>query len=300
MDEKESGRGQQDRRHDTSASHFRGCSIVPQARPPDGGGIEAVWSAALRRLLSHPLTARLEVDDPATTVLRKQIIASKPILRAIYDEWYGMLAAELPAGPGEVLELGSGAGYCARYIRGLITSEVFEVPDVRLVADARHMPFRTGSLRAIVFTDVLHHMPNARQFLTEACRCLRSGGKVLMVEPWVTSWSRFIYGRLHHEAFDPGARDWEFPASGPLSGANGALPWILFVRDRREYEAAFPELAIERIRPFLPFRYLISGGVGLRSLMPGFTEPLWARLERGLEPFMPRLAMFAFIVLRRA
>ena len=255
---------------------------------------------ALRRLLAHPLTAGIPLDDPATTELRRRIISSKPFLRAIYDEWYALLAAELPPGAGDVLELGSGAGYCERYIPGLITSEVFPAPAVRLVADARHLPFPEAALRAIVFTDVLHHMPDVQQFFREACRCLRSGGKILMVEPWVTPWSRFVYRRLHHEPFLPEAAEWQFPSSGPLSAANGALPWIVFVRDRSRFEAEFPQLALERIRPLLPFRYLVSGGVGLRSLLPGFTERWWARLERALEPQMPRLAMFAFIALRRA
>jgi SAM-dependent methyltransferase len=258
-----------------------------------------VWAAALRRMLAHPLTAGMQIDDPATTSLRKQIISSKPFLRAIYDEWYTTLAAEVPSGAGEAVELGSGAGYCEQYIEGLITSEVFAGPAVRLVADARQMPFREGTLRAIVFTDVLHHMPDTRQFFREASRCLRPGGKILMIEPWVSAWSRFVYGRLHHEPFRPEARQWEFPSTGPLSGANGALPWIVFVRDRREFEAEFPQLAIEKIEPSLPFRYLLSGGVAMRSLMPGFTEPVWASLEKALEPVMPRLAMFAFISLRR-
>ena len=68
--------------------------------------------AFLHRLLAHPLTAGLSLDDPSTTELRREVIFSKPFLKAIYDEWYRMLAAEVPAGPGAVLELGSGAGYC--------------------------------------------------------------------------------------------------------------------------------------------------------------------------------------------
>ncbi len=259
-----------------------------------------LWASLLRRLLAHPLTAGVEIDDPATTELRKQIIASKPFLRAIYDEWYGMLASELPAGDGPVLELGSGAGYCERFIEGLIKSEAFAGPNVGLVADAQRLPFADGTLRAIVFTDVLHHMPDAHLFFAEASRCLRSGGKVLMIEPWVTPWSSFIYRNLHHETFRPETAGWSFPSNGPLSGANGALPWIVFVRDRRKFEAEFPSLAIDEIRPFLPFRYLLSGGVSLRSLAPGFTHGLWAGLEHALEPCMPRLAMFAFVALHKA
>lgn len=257
-------------------------------------------AAILRRLLAHPLTASLSVDDPATTELRNQIIASKSFLRSIYDEWYRMLSKELPAGDGPVLELGSGAGYCERFIPNLITSEIFHCSRARLVADAQKIPFADGSLRAIIMTDVLHHMPHVERFFAEASRCLRRDGKILMIEPWVTPWSRFVYTRFHHEPFHPEAADWFFSSTGPLSGSNSAMPWIVFARDRCKFESLFPKLWVESIRPFLPFRYLVSGGVGLRSLMPGFTHAAWVGLERMLESQMPRLAMFAFVSLRRS
>jgi len=256
-------------------------------------------AAFLRRLLAHPLTASLAVDDPATTELRHQIIASKPILKAIYDEWYALLAAELPSGDGRVLELGSGGGYCSDFIPGLITSDAFITSGVQIVADAQRLPFADKSMRAIVMTDVLHHMPEVPKFFSEAARCLRAGGKIVMIEPWATSWSRIIYANLHPEPFRPDARDWTFSSAGPLSGANSALPWIIFGRDRELFESGFPEFSIEKTRPFLPFRYLVSGGVGMRSLMPGFTDPAWAGLERLLKSQMPRLGMFALIALQR-
>jgi SAM-dependent methyltransferase len=253
----------------------------------------------LRRCLAHPLTSGMDLDDPSTTALRKQIIRSKPSLRAIYDEWYSTIAAQLPGVPGAVLELGSGAGYCERFIPGLVTSEIMFCPGVRLAADAHELPFADASLRAIVFTDVLHHMPDVRRFFAEALRCLRPGGRILMVEPWVSGWSRFVYKRMHHEPFQPDATDWSFPSTGPLSGANGALPWIIFSRDRQRFESDFPGLEIQQVRPFLPFRYLLSGGVSMRSLTPQFTQPLWAGLERSLNGHMPHVAMFAFVALQR-
>lgn len=255
--------------------------------------------AVLRRILAHPLTASLDLDDPATTELRKQIISSKPFLKAIYDEWYGMLLRSLPAGEGEVLELGSGAGYCADVVPGLITSELFPCRGIKVVLDAQRLSFADSSLRAIVMTNVLHHIPDVSRFFHDAIRCLRTGGKILMIEPWVTWWSRIVYQHLHHEPFDPDAKEWAFAGEGPLSGANGALPWILFVRDRGEFEKAFPQLDIERVTPFLPLRYLVSGGVAMRSLMPGFMHGAWASLERALAPQMSRLGMFAFVSLRR-
>ena len=253
----------------------------------------------LRRWLAHPMTAGMDLDDPATTELRKRVIASKPLLKAIYDEWYSKLAAELPPGSGSVLELGSGAGYCDNYIPGLITSEFLHCPSVHLQLDAQHLPFREQVLRAIVFTGVLHHIPNVRLFFSEAARCIRPGGKLLMIEPWVTGWSRFAYKHLHHEPFSPETKEWSFPSSGPLSGANIALPWIVLDRDRQIFEAEFPQFKIEQIRPFLPFRYVVSGGLATRNLTPEFTDGLWLQLERMLEPWMAHLGMYAFISLRR-
>ena len=122
---------------------------------------------------------------------------------------------------------------------------------------------------------------------------------MVMIEPWVTPWSRVIYTRLHHEPFEPETKDWEFPSTGPLSGANGALPWIVFERDRARFEQEFPQWSIELIAPLMPFRYLVSGGVSLRSLMPGWTTGFWRSLDELVGGQRGGMAMFARIVLRR-
>jgi SAM-dependent methyltransferase len=114
----------------------------------------------------------------------------------------------------------------------LITSEVFSCPGVDVVLSALDLPFAVETVRGIVMIDVLHHLPKPRPLSGEAARCVRPGGVIAMIEPRVTPWSRWVYSRLHHEPFDLDVAEWEFPPSGPLSGANGALPYILFVRDR--------------------------------------------------------------------
>jgi ubiquinone/menaquinone biosynthesis C-methylase UbiE len=62
------------------------------------------------------------------------------------------------------LEIGSGAGFLKTYIPSLFTSEVMEVKNVDLVADATQLPFPNDSLDAIVMTDVLHHIPSPKEF----------------------------------------------------------------------------------------------------------------------------------------
>jgi SAM-dependent methyltransferase len=253
----------------------------------------------IRSLLAHPLTHGRSIDDPGTTELRRSIIMSKPFLSAIYEDWYRAILQRIPEGEGSVLELGSGAGFFDRFLPEVITSEVFPCTGVQLIADARDLPIPPGTLRAIVMTDVLHHIPDVAAFFREATRCLRSGGRVIMVEPWVSTWSRLIYAHLHHEPFEPETKDWEFPAGGPLSHANGALPWIVFERDRDRFEAEFRELSVKEVRPMMPFRYLVSGGVSMRSLMPNFTTSVWRAIENAFEPQMKHLAMFSLISVAR-
>ena len=148
--------------------------------------------------LAHPLTKGLDIDDPTTTHLRLQIIQQKSFLRRIYEEWYRAIVAALPAGQGAVIELGAGGGFMRDFIPNLITSELFYCPSVQVLLNALRLPFATKSLRGIVMTNVLHHLPQPRLFFAEATRCVRPGGAVAMVEPWVTPWSRFVYNRLHH------------------------------------------------------------------------------------------------------
>ena len=251
----------------------------------------------IEKCLAHPLTRGLSIDDPRTTELRKLIIVKKKFLRRIYIEWYKSIVSELPKIDGLVLELGSGAGFLRDFIPGLVTSEILPCPDVDIILDGYELPFVDNSLRGIVMTDVFHHLPHPRNFLKEATRCVKPGGVIVMIEPWVTPWSQFIYTKLHHEPFRPEAETWEFPGTGPLSGANGALPWIVFQRDRMQFRREFPEWRIQKINLDMPFCYLVSGGISLRSLMPGWSFGIWRKMEKLLNPWMECLAMFARITL---
>lgn len=197
-----------------------------------------------------------------------------------------------------MLELGSGAGFLDEVIPDLITSEVAVFEHVRLACDGTTLPFRDGALAAVVMTNVFHHLPDVGRFLAEAARAVRPGGALLMVEPWRTSLSELVYRHLHHEPFDPAAVDWRLPPGGPLTGANGALPWIVLERDRERLEKDFPQWEVESIEPKTFLRYLASGGLAWRCPMPSGTEGLW----RVLDALLLRStgsALFAQIVLRR-
>jgi len=239
----------------------------------------------------------MDVDDPRSTLLRRQIIQSKPFLRQLYAEWYSLICSRLPNQHSAILEIGSGAGFLQEFLPELITSEVFELEGVDRVEDATALTFADGSLDAILMTDVLHHIPDVGLFFAEASRTLRPGGRLLMIEPWRTRWSEWVYTHLHPEPFRPESRDWRLPPGGPLSGANGAIPWMVFERDRAQFSASYPALEIVSIEGLMPLSYLASGGVSMRSLAPGFSYPAMRGLERRI--LRERGAMFALIEVHR-
>ena len=253
----------------------------------------------LRRWLEHPLTRGLDLDDPRTTELRRHIIQEKPFLRRVYSDWYRQLEQWVDPSSRRILEIGSGASLSNQYFPNLLSSDVFWLPWISLVLNGLQLPFDDDELDAIIMVNTFHHIPDPGQFLHEAARCLRPGGRVCMIEPWVTTWSRLVYTRLHHEPFDPEAEAWSLPDSGPLSAANGALPWMVFERDRGTFLQQFPEWDAPQIKTMMPFVYLVSGGVSLRSLMPGWAYPLWAGVERLLAPLRSRLAMFAAVMIEK-
>ena len=147
--------------------------------------------------------------------------------------------------------------------------------------------------------NVFHHIPSAGLFLSDAQRCLKRGGVVVMIEPWITFWSHLIYKLLHHEATDTSQRGWDFKSSGPLSGANQALPWIIFQRDRILFKHQFSHLRIEAVRPHTPLRYLASGGLSHKATAPlSWYAPL-VRMETRAQPLRRGFSMFATIILKR-
>ncbi|MBI2423726.1 MAG: methyltransferase domain-containing protein [Candidatus Hydrogenedentes bacterium] len=249
----------------------------------------------LKRTLDIPELRGVDLDSPTIIPLRAALVQRKRFLRHIYCDWYRRMAnAAASAPPGPRVEIGSGPGFLKTIVPGVITSELVCVGSVDLVFSCESMPFASNSLSVLFLQNVFHHVPHPALFLQEAARCLRIGGRIVMIEPYNTPWSRIVWKRLHHEAFEVEA-GWELPGSTPLSTANGALPWIVFERDRALFDQNFPQLRVTHLRPFMPLSYLLSGGVSMRSLAPGFFYPAW----RPVESLLDRLGLFAEIHLTR-
>jgi SAM-dependent methyltransferase len=241
------------------------------------------------------------LDDPSRIHELRRIIARKSSLRAFYREVYARYAECLAKCPsdGVALELGSGGGFARDVIPELVTSDTLPYDGVDKLVDATQMPFADASVRAIFMLNVFHHIPDVEAFLREAARVLKPQGRMLIVDQHPGWIGRFVYRYLHHEPFDPKASSWSFDSSGPLSGANGALTWIVFQRDRERLLREHPRLRLERYEPHSPLRYWMAGGLKSWSLLPGWAWGIATAVDRGLVTLTPELGCFVDVEVLR-
>ena len=203
--------------------------------------------------------------------------------------------------PGRRVEIGSGSSFMRDLYPEVLTSDVKPLGFVDLVLRAEALPFRDRSLRAVYGINVLHHLPRPRDFFRELERTLHPGGGAILIEPFHGPLARWLFPRLHAaETFDAAAPDWEARGDiGPAKGANQALSYIIFTRDRVRFEREFPALELLVDHPHTHLLYLLSGGVSFRQLAPAGAASLISRLERSLAPLDRWIALQHTLVLRK-
>jgi SAM-dependent methyltransferase len=157
-----------------------------------------------------------------------------------------------------------------------------------------------------VLFDVLHHVIDPLALFREARRTLRPGGRMVLMEPYVSLCSYPILRYFHPEDVDSSVDPLSAPpaqldshAKDPFAG-NQASPGLIFGRFRARFEAELPELRIVKTELYSGLSYVASGGFSHRSVLP---HPLWAGLfwiDRHIpRPLRPLLAFRFLIVLER-
>jgi SAM-dependent methyltransferase len=103
---------------------------------------------------------------------------------------------------GRVLDVGCGRKpyaailrpRCAAYLGMDRPQSTYGTGAVDVAGDALRLPFRAAAFDAVVSFQVLEHVPEPQQFLTEVFRVLKAGGTVLLATP-------FLWGE-HEEPHD--------------------------------------------------------------------------------------------------
>ncbi len=187
----------------------------------------------------------------------------KSILRKVYLDFYTRMAWAIPGNLAgkRMLEVGSGQGFIKEVIPNCQTSDIEHGSGLCFSAEA--IPCCGEWYDAILALDVLHHLDRPDAFFREAIRCLKVGGRVVMIEPSGTTWARFIYRHFHHEPWYDGIL---YSRIHP----NQAVAWLIFVKQRGLFEQMYPRLRIVSIAAHTPFAYVLSGGLSRR-----WGAPLW-------------------------
>lgn len=236
------------------------------------------------------------LDDPKITIARSKVLNKKIFLKNTYVDFYKKIYSALSPinQKGYIVELGSGGGFIKKIIPNVTTSDIMKLPKIDMIFSALDMPFKKNTVNAFVMIDVFHHIDDVEKFFYEADRCLKKDGQIVMIEPASSTFGKFIWKNFHHEPYDQAAK-WKFKTTGPLSGANGALPWIVFIRDRKLFMKKYPQFKINKVEAHTPFKYLLSGGFSHNQLLPDFCYPLILFVEKILSPFNNQLGLFYII-----
>jgi SAM-dependent methyltransferase len=259
----------------------------------------------LQRLLALPETANLDVDGADRLAVHAAVLARKPMLAAVFRECHELMLRvdrrTFGDTPGLRVELGAGVAPISGTFPDVLATDVVPGPGLDRVLDAQDMDLPDGSVRALYGQNCFHHLPDPLAFLTEAERVVAPGGGVLLIEPYYGPVASLMFERLFaSEDFDKAMPGWSSDASGPMQGANQALSYIVFVRDRQRFERELPNLELVEMFPLGNYpRYLLSGGLNFRQLVPSFTEPALRALELALRPARRVLALHHVVVLRR-
>jgi SAM-dependent methyltransferase len=221
-------------------------------------------------------------------------------LRLLYQRWYGRVREALPA-EGPWVELGSGPGLARELVPGMLLTDLVAGPWHDREVDAQALPFEDGSVGALVLFDVLHHLPALTRFFAEATRVLRSGGRLIACEPYVSPLSYPVYRFFHEEGLAMGADPWaESPDGRDPFASNQSGPTRIFAHGARDLLRRFPAFRLVRLERLAGPSYPTSGGFSHRPLLP---LPLWRALlaveDRLPEPAFQLIGFRLLAVLER-
>ncbi len=233
----------------------------------------------------------------------RQVWAAKPALRLLYQDWYRRMLSHLAASNKPILELGGGSGNLKEFRPEVISTDIAWCEWLDAVFDAHHAPFRDSCIGNIVMFDVLHHLAAPRLFFKEAARMLEPGGRIIMLEPYISPISWIVYSLFHQEEVRCDVHPLEsVGAEGlrkdPFEG-NGAIPSLIFWKHREEMAKIFPQLQVVVEDRLSFWAYPLSGGFKSWSLLPSSLALPLTRLEEKCERLGSLLAFRCLVVLEK-
>lgn len=261
----------------------------------------------MSRLLGYmqePEVVGCPVDGFTRLAAHRAVLQRKLMIRGVFDEFHKTFASldhQHLSGHGLIIELGAGVYPVRETISGVIATDVVPAAHLDFVLDAANMGLSDSSVHSFYLQNVFHHFPNPEKFFEELQRTLVPGGGAILIEPAASPFAAWLYPKLFtSEVYDKNTKDWESPVSGPMSGANQALSYLVFDRDFSRFEKDNPELEVV-YRDVLDnwLRYLLSGGLNFKALFPESGIWLLKVVEWAFYPLRHIFGLHRVIVIRK-
>ena len=136
--------------------------------------------------------------SPERTIQHGELLAQKTFMRKLYRKWYRIFISESESLPlGKMIEIGSGGSFLKSLKPEILRTDILDLKSNDITMSAFDMPFEDGSVSAFFMTNTLHVFPDVKGFFSEVSRCLTKGGRLIMIEPAITRWSKIIY-QMHY------------------------------------------------------------------------------------------------------
>ena len=200
------------------------------------------------------------------------------------------------------IELGSGVGFIKEFDQTIITSDVVFNQFTDKIIDGNQIPYKENQVNSIFGIFCFHHFKDPFNFLKDLEVKLKPGGLCILIEPYYGILANFIYKRIHEAEYFDEREDFNFKIQNKtaMEKANQALSYIYFVKNKKKFKENFPQLEVVHTSIFGNYlRFLFSGGLNFRKILPDFFIRPIKLFEKILIPLKRVLGLHYLIVIRK-
>lgn len=223
---------------------------------------------------------------------QRENILNNSGLRSYFSFLYEIVNQELEKFDS-ILEVGAGAAISEIFLKQrIVRTDIlpFNEFDVMGHCSMENLPFKESQFDAVLAFDSIHHSKKPSKAILELLRVTREGGKIILVEPFVSPLSYLPYKMFHHED-----TSWDFREKdsielssrnlNPEMGDQGVSRFI--INQLSNWRSTnFPELTVS-ITYLSPFSFFATGGVS----SPLKTPKIFVNFLIYIEKLIPNFIM---------
>lgn|GEM_PF-1885111 len=222
---------------------------------------------------------------------QRENIINNSGLRSYFSFLYKIVNQELEKFDS-ILEVGAGAAISEIFLeQRIVRTDIlpFNEFDVMGHCSMENLPFKESQFDAVLAFDSIHHSEKPSKSILELLRVTREGGKIILVEPFVSPLSYLPYKMFHHED-----TSWEFREKGsielsprnlnPEMGDQGVSRFI--INQLSNWRSTnFPKLTVS-ITYLSPFSFFATGGVSSPLKTPKILVNFLIYIEKLIPNFI--------------